>query len=202
MSIKTAVLGGSFDPVHLGHMFALECAIKNTDYRHFIIVPAKLSNFKQNSRPVASDKHRMNMLEIALEDFRRNHYIPADVSIEISDIEIARGGISYTSDTIRQLISLYNLDKAGMIIGDDHLEKLQDWHDFDYLKKNVCFLICPRENTKEVWDKIPAGLDYIRICENTTSPESSSSIRSGVYGFENYLSDGVLDYVRKNKLYN
>jgi len=54
-SDKTAILGGSFDPVHLGHMFLLHCAVSMTDYSSFLIIPAKVSNFKQDNSP--SGKH-------------------------------------------------------------------------------------------------------------------------------------------------
>ena len=90
---KVAVLGGSFDPVHLGHLFLLHCAISMTDYRRFLIIPAKVSNFKQDSCPQASDADRLNMLHLALEDFRDLYPEDSGAEIEISTMELERGGV-------------------------------------------------------------------------------------------------------------
>ena len=118
---KVAVLGGSFDPVHLGHLFLLHCAISMTDYERFLIIPAKVSNFKQDSRPKASDLDRLNMLRLALEDFREIYPEDSMAEIEISTMELERGGVSYTSDTIRQIKENTSSSRIGLVMGDDHI---------------------------------------------------------------------------------
>ena len=198
---KVAVLGGSFDPVHLGHLFLLHCAISMTDYRRFLIIPAKVSNFKQDSRPQASDADRLTMLRLALEDFRDLFPEDSGAGIEISTMELERGGVSYTSDTIRELKIQLDDPMIGLIMGDDHISGLTRWHDFDYLKQNVEFLICRRESSMSNW-KLPEDICYRALIPSDIAPQSSSAIRTDLEGNLDYLSRRVREYVKANNLYN
>ena len=198
---KVAVLGGSFDPVHLGHLFLLHCAISMTDYRRFLIIPAKVSNFKQDSRPQASDADRLTMLRLALEDFRDLYPEDAGAEIEISTMELERGGVSYTSDTIRELKIQLDDPMIGLIMGDDHISGLTRWHDFDYLKQNVEFLICRRESSTSNWN-VPEDICYKALIPSDVAPQSSSAIRTDLEGNLDYLSRRVREYVKANNLYN
>ena len=198
---KVAVFGGSFDPVHLGHLFLLHCAISMTDYRRFLIIPAKVSNFKQDSRPQVSDADRLNMLHLALEDFRDLYPEDSGAEIEISTMELERGGVSYTSDTIRILKAKLDSDRIGLVMGDDHISGLTRWHDFDYLKQNVEFLICRRESSTSEWN-IPEDLYYKALIPSDVAPQSSSAIRTDLEGNLDYLSRRVREYVKANNLYN
>lgn len=202
MSEKTAMLGGSFDPVHLGHLFLLHCAVTLTDYNRFILVPAKLSNFKQNSRPVASDSQRLEMLKLALDDYYRIYPKDRKAEIIISDIELKRGGVSYTSDTVDYLLEKYSVGKVGLIMGDDHIAGLKNWHNFEDLKTKVQFLICNRNNENDEWKKLPDGIDFVRLNPDTVAVENSTSVRNNVLEYLNYLPDEVASYVRENNLYN
>ena len=201
---KTAILGGSFDPVHLGHLFLLHCAVSMTDYTSFILIPAKVSNFKQGNRPKASDSQRLEMLALALMDY--HDIYPGDkADIRISTMELDRGGVSFTSDTIRLLKSGAGCDAAdrriGLIMGDDHVGGLSRWHDFGYLKDNVEFLICRRNPDGECWDSLPEGLCYRRLEPQELAPQSSSAVRSDPDGNSGFLSARVGAYVKANGLY-
>ena len=198
---KIAVLGGSFDPVHLGHLFLLHCAVSMTDYTRFLLIPAKLSNFKQDSSPLASDSNRLGMLSLALEDYRDIYPQDRDVEIEVSDMEISRGGVSYTSDTIRILKEKYPEAQIGMVIGDDHVQGLGRWHDFEYLKENVEFLICRRYGADDIWNRLPEGIRYRKMEPQELAPQSSSAIRADRDANMDYLSPRVREYVRAENLY-
>ena len=197
---KTAILGGSFDPVHLGHLFLLHCAVSMTDYKSFLIIPAKVSNFKQDNSPKATDEQRLEMLRLALCDYHELY--PKDkADISISTMELERGGVSYTSDTIRILKEKLGAGRIGMVMGDDHIEGLTRWHDFPYLKDNVEFLICRRNPEGTCWDTLPEGLCYKKLEPSDVAPQSSSAIRENVSGRGDYLSRRVGEYVRANNLY-
>ena len=198
---KVAVLGGSFDPVHLGHLFLLHCAISMTDYERFLIIPAKVSNFKQDSRPKASDADRLNMLRLALEDFRDLYPGDCTAEIEISSMELGRGGVSYTSDTVRQIKEQTGAERIGLVMGDDHISGLQRWHDFEYLKENVEFLICRRDSLDASWD-LPDGIVFKALVPSCVAPQSSSAIRSDLDGNLDYLSQRVREYVKAHDLYD
>ena len=197
---KTAILGGSFDPVHLGHLFLLHCAVSMTDYRSFLIIPAKVSNFKQDNSPKATDEQRLEMLTLALSDYH-DLYPQDKADISISTMELERGGVSYTSDTIRILKEELGVDRIGLVMGDDHIEGLTRWHDFPYLKDNVEFLICRRNPDGTCWDTLPEGLCYKKLEPLDVAPQSSSAIRENVSGRGDYLSRRVGEYVRANNLY-
>ena len=197
---KTAILGGSFDPVHLGHLFLLHCAVSMTDYKSFLIIPAKVSNFKQDNSPKATDEQRLEMLRLALCDYHELY--PKDkADISISTMELERGGVSYTSDTIRILKEKLGAGRIGMVMGDDHIEGLTRWHDFPYLKDNVEFLICRRNPEGTCWETLPEGLCYKKLEPSDVAPQSSSAIRENVSGRGDYLSRRVGEYVRANNLY-
>ena len=197
---KTAILGGSFDPVHLGHLFLLHCAVSMTDYKSFLIIPAKVSNFKQDNSPKATDEQRLEMLRLALCDYHELY--PKDkADISISTMELERGGVSYTSDTIRILKEKLGAGRIGIVMGDDHIEGLSRWHDFPYLKDNVEFLICRRNPEGTCWDTLPEGLCYKKLEPSDVAPQSSSAIRENVSGRGDYLSRRVGEYVRANNLY-
>ena len=197
---KTAILGGSFDPVHLGHLFLLHCAVSMTDYKSFLIIPAKVSNFKQDNSPKATDEQRLEMLKLALCDYH-DLYPQDKADISISTMELERGGVSYTSDTIRILKEKLGAGLIGIVMGDDHIEGLTRWHDFPYLKDNVEFLICRRNPEGTCWDTLPEGLCYKKLEPSDVAPQSSSAIRENVSGRGDYLSRRVGEYVRANNLY-
>ena len=197
---KTAILGGSFDPVHLGHLFLLHCAVSMTDYKSFLIIPAKVSNFKQDNSPKATDEQRLEMLRLALCDYH-DLYPQDKADISISAMELERGGVSYTSDTIRILKEKLGAGRIGMVMGDDHIEGLSRWHDFSYLMDNVEFLICRRNPEGTCWDTLPVGLCYKKLEPSDVAPQSSSAIRENVSGRGDYLSRRVGEYVRANNLY-
>jgi len=105
--------GGSFDPIHLGHIaLALELLEKN-NLNEVIFCPASCSPFKSSAPPRVSDEHRLAMLTLALDH----------PQFKLSSIEIDRGGASYTIDTIRTL----NLPSIRLILSKETATHLSDW---------------------------------------------------------------------------
>ncbi len=200
-TIKTAILGGSFDPVHLGHLFLLHQAVSLTDYRQFIIVPALLSNFKQDSKPVTSAEDRLKMIELSILDYKEL-YPEDDGRIIVSDTEFRRGGVSYTYDTVLEIKKELKIqDRLGLIIGDDHIRKLKQWYKFDELVNEVEFLICPRNEDVQVFDLIPDNVVYKKLECGTTALENATAIRNNLKENLSYLSGRVKKYVREKNLY-
>ena len=199
---KTAMFGGSFDPVHLGHLFLLHKAVESTSYERFVIVPAYMSNFKQDKYLSATPEQRLEMMKLALEDYRKIYRNDRPAEFVVSDEELSRQGVSYTYDTVVSIRERYNLtDRLGMLIGDDHLERLSQWYRFEELKDIVTFIICPRENEKPNWSLIPNGCDYIALDTERLAPESATRVRDNIDAFMTDLPEKVRDYVRKNNLY-
>ena len=198
---RIAILGGSFDPVHLGHLFLLHCAISMTEYRSFLLIPAKVSNFKQDRRPQASDSDRLNMLNLAIEDFRELYPQDSVADIRTSTMELDRGGVSYTSDTVKQIRESNPNASIGLIMGDDHVGGLSRWHEFDYIKENVEFLICRRYGSCSIWESLPEGIRFRALDPKDAAPQSSSAIRDDLESNLDYLPRRVRAYVKANGLY-
>lgn len=198
---KTAILGGSFDPIHLGHLYLLHSAVTHTDYSRYIVIPAKISNFKLDAKPVSSDKDRMNMVNLAIEDYHEL-YPEDDRLIVSSDIEITRGGISYTYDTVVELKKMYGITgRLGLIMGDDHIAALKRWYKYDQLKEEVEFIICPRDHRNDT-EKIPDDIVYRLLEVSRTKEENATAVRENFAKYEKYLSKRVLNYARENNLYS
>ncbi|MFA5927909.1 MAG: nicotinate-nucleotide adenylyltransferase [Candidatus Margulisiibacteriota bacterium] len=123
--MKTAILGGIFDPVHNEHLHIARMA--RDQYRcKVVFVPSFLPPHKQ--MPAASAKDRVEMLKLAL----------ADTGFRISLCEIVRGGNSYTIDTVREL------KPDHVICGEDAYQDIDTWKEAELLKKSVHFIVIPR----------------------------------------------------------
>ena len=190
--LRTALMGGSFDPPHLGHMHIMHEVAQLTPIRRLLIVPTNISNFKQESRP-ASFSDRARMLELLISDYREIY--PSDgLEVGISRWEGENGGISYTADTVRHFLPLIaDGGRVNFIIGDDILPTLAGWHDYGFLKDHVRFWCFSRNGRVSP----PDGADIIMIsCEMLTA--SSTGIRNGD---ERMLSERVRNYIHEHDLY-
>lgn len=192
-SKRTLLYGGTFDPVHKGHLHLLEMAGKYTDYERVILMVARLSNFKQDRAPV-SGEDRTRMLEIAIDEFRASH--PAfPLEIIISTMELERKGVSYTYDTVCDIYREYHVEgKLGFLMGDDLLASLDHWYRYEDLKEKLEFVCFSRDGKK-----VPENLDAIvRMIASPVLEASSTEVRSGDLS---NLTDGVRSYILEHGLY-
>ena len=193
MKSDTALLGGSFNPVHIGHLHLIHDAYSLASIKRVVLIPALLSNFKRSSHPLAFEQ-RVKLIELAIADYR-DIFPSDDVEIEISLVEKERGGISYTSDTIRYFLPLYGKqDKINFIIGDDLVENLDKWHEYPFLRDHVRFLCFQREGAAV---RYPEDADIV-FFNNQKVVSSSSSVRDGVLDM---LSARVRRNVEEKRLY-
>jgi nicotinate-nucleotide adenylyltransferase len=134
MSEKTieriGVFGGSFDPVHIGHLTIAQDAVEQLELNRLIFVPAAVPPHKQE-KTLVEGRHRFEMLQLATE---------ANLSFEVSDMELQRGGVSYTFDTMTQV--QFEHPGAGLffIVGLDSLVELHLWRNVDKLLE-LCTIV-------------------------------------------------------------
>jgi nicotinate-nucleotide adenylyltransferase len=132
--VKIGFLGGSFDPVHFGHLLAAQDAYEQHRLDRLIIVPAAQAPLKPaDIQTPAAD--RLAMLRAATE---------WDTRFEISDLELQRGGVSYTIDSARHFRGLYPNDDLFWVIGGDQLPLLHLWKDIGELARLVEFIFLER----------------------------------------------------------
>ena len=163
--MKIALFGGSFDPVHKGHLAIAEEACRCCRFDRFFFVPAALSPFKHPG--TVSADFRLKMLEDALKG------VP-DLPVEIDRSEIDRGGLSFSIDTIRSVRNRFPEASVTWIAGDDILPDLPRWKDPEELSRMTDFLIF-RRSGGEI-PVFPKGF-RIRFLEISPIPYSSSEIR-------------------------
>lgn len=192
MKYRAALLGGSFNPIHIGHLSLIHDAYLFLGLEKIILLPALLSNFKRDSNPLGFDE-RLNLINLAIMDYR-DLYPSDNIDIVVSLIEKERGGISYTSDSIKAFYSDFAEEgKVNFIMGDDLLSNLELWHDFEYLKGHVRFFCFNRGGVLRHVEGVE-----IHFFNNEKIVSSSTEIRGG--DFSN-LSARVRKYVKDKGLY-
>ncbi len=117
----TGILGGTFDPVHTGHLILAQEAMEKLDLSRILFIPCNQPPHKSAVRLTAA-RHRLAMLEMAIE---------GNPAFEASDIEIRRGGVSYAVDTLRALSGQAQSPENVFIIGADTLPELHLWHEIE-----------------------------------------------------------------------
>lgn len=122
-SERIGVFGGSFDPVHMGHLTIAQDAVEQLELNRLIFVPAAVPPHKQG-KTLVEGRHRFEMLQLATE---------ANLSFEVSDMELQRGGISYTFDTMTQIQFEHPGAELFFIVGLDSLVELHLWKNIEQL---------------------------------------------------------------------
>lgn len=131
--MKIAIYGGTFDPIHHGHLILAREARERLGLDKIIFVPAAVSPFKVNT--AASGELRLSMLRAAIED---------EPGFAIDDCELRRPPPSYTIDTVNEIAKRENAAEIYCLIGDDNVRDLPKWHRADELKNMVRFIVLDR----------------------------------------------------------
>ncbi len=118
ISERIGVFGGSFDPVHIGHLIIAQDAVEQLELDRLIFVPTAVSPHKLHRAPTEG-RHRFEMLQLATEN---------NLRFEVSDLELSRGGVSYTFDTIQHLRAEHPDAELFFVVGLDSLVELHRWH--------------------------------------------------------------------------
>lgn len=191
--MKIAFMGGSFDPVHFGHLIAAQDVLEQMKVDRLILVPAAQAPLKPNEVQSGPDD-RLAMLRAAVE---------WDARMEISDHELRKGGVSYTIDSVLHFRALFPGDRLFWVIGGDQLPKLHLWHRIAELVPLVEFIFLERPGhpPKEHPD-IP-GLRLHR-CDGHLIEISSTELRARVRAgrsLDYFVPHKTIVYIREKGLY-
>jgi len=193
--VKLAILGGSFDPVHVGHLFLADAALCALAYDRIILIPAFQSPFKAGVEN-ATSRDRLEMLASS---------IAGDPRLTIDDCEIRREGVSYTIDTLKDIIERYKPDgKPGLIIGDDLVSTFDQWHSPEEIASLADVIIARRlSGTSE--GCVTGNFPYPHInLANEIMSISSSQIREKIGRNENWrylVPAGARHLIKEKRLY-
>lgn len=194
MKKKIGFFGGTFDPIHFGHI-NLAVHMLETQVDEIFICPASLSPHKESTTPVAKE-HRREMVRLAIE--------PLEPRFKLIDLELDRPGPSYTIDTVQILLQEFKNDSFRLVIGQDVLAGLSRWKDVETLLELAPPLVGARPsqlNVLDPWVKkvIEKGLISTSIME-ISSTEIRQRLRQGLF-CGHLVPAKVLDYIYANHLY-
>ncbi|HLV09472.1 MAG TPA: nicotinate-nucleotide adenylyltransferase [Halanaerobiales bacterium] len=193
-----AIFGGTFDPIHLGHLLIAQQALSFFSLDEVIFMPAGIPPHKNKKGLTPSDK-RLKMVKKAIRD---------NPSFSCSDYEFKKEGCSYTADTLRYFKQLQIADKIYLIIGADSLLQIFSWQEPRYLLKNGYFIVARRPgfelNGVLAKDKYSPYRKRIFIMDMIETGFSSTLIRKLVRegrSIKYQTRDEVVDYINRHALY-
>ena len=189
--MRIGLFGGSFDPVHLGHLLVALAAREELQLDRLIFVPATQSPFKPERKPTAA-RERVRLLRLALAGW---------AWCEIDEQELQRGGISYTIDTLRDYSKRFPMAEIFYLIGADHATQLHRWRAADELARLARFVVIPRPGQPIL--TLPAGFQGQQLAGFAVAI-SSSQIRERVkegQAIEPLVPAAVAEAIRNNGLY-
>lgn len=189
---KVGIFGGTFDPIHYGHLITAQSVRELRKLDKIIFIPAYISPHKSQVE-TSSPEDRLNMINIAIDgvDF-----------FDCSDVEIKKGGISYTVDTLKELKEKY--DEIEFIIGYDNIFQFHTWKDPDEIMKLATIVVLKRKSSHapEFKDKYYNQAVFVQ----TRGIEiSATDLRERVkkeLPINFLVPPKVMEYIYKNKLYN
>ena len=185
-----AIFGGTFDPIHNGHVHVISEILKSEKFSKLVIVPAGKPWQKS---PTASASDRLKMTKLAL----------GNLDVEVSDCEIKRDAPSYAIDTVRDLHSLNPEFSMTWIIGSDAIPGLSTWKRVDELASQVNFLIVLRPGHVVDQSAIPHFITWTSI-EIQARDISATQVREKVSArsdISDLVPPSVAAYIYEKKLY-
>jgi nicotinate-nucleotide adenylyltransferase len=180
--MRLGLYGGTFDPIHNGHLHVITQLLSHNIVDRILLVPAGEPRLRENA-PVASGAARRAMCQLALKD------LPSEIStkVEVNPIEILRMGPSYTIDTVEAIKQAYPDYEIVLIVGTDAYEKIDQWHRVDELLKLVTLEVIQRpgyfsDSARDI-DAIDLSATQVRLHQS------------------DQLSPSVAAYIKENNLY-
>ena len=195
---RIGVFGGTFDPVHVGHLAAARAALECARLDRVVFVPTGQPPHRPAASASAEDRLEMTRLATSDED-----------QFAVSDVELRRPGASFTSDTLRELHELEPRADLFLILGWDAARLFRSWHEQDEVRKlaTVVVMARPGVGSPQPADLDAAGLDGQQaiVCTTSTPDVSASSIRRDIRNgrsIEGKVPPAVERYISDLRLYS
>jgi nicotinate-nucleotide adenylyltransferase len=188
---RIGLFGGSFDPVHLGHLLVAQAAREELDLARLFFIPAAQSPFKPDSQPTPSPE-RLRLLRLAL---------AGKSWCEVDEQEIARGGVSYTIDTVRDYARRFPKAQQFYLIGADHVPQLPQWRAAEELAQLVEFVVIPRPGQPSSAFPAPfRGRWLTGFPLGIASSQIRERVKAGL-PIDHLVPAPVAETIRNNRLY-
>ena len=190
--MKIGILGGTFDPIHEGHLVLAREAVKQFQLSKVVFIPASIPPFKTLRPGLTSAPHRYRMVELAIRE---------EPNFEISDVELSRPDVSYTVDTLRILKEQYPSAELYLILGQDSFNELPMWKDPEEISRLARFLVASREGVtaKSLYEKKVQWLNMPFV--SVSSSAIREQIRQGKALARGTLPAQVRSYIQRMNFY-
>lgn len=198
------MLGGSFDPPHIGHLLLATDALEHLALDHVVVIPAGAQPLKPvhpDGSPVVSPHHRLAMAHTCFSGMSR---------VTVDSVEVDRGGLSYMVDTVMELRRRWPLAELLMLLGDEAVAQLDRWKDPQRLLQLAQLVVVDRTGDRAgvgpwlPWSAWPDILPPIRLAMRRVEI-SSSEIRARVaagQSIRGFVPDAVAAYIASHGLYS
>ncbi len=189
--LKIGIYGGSFDPVHTGHLLVAQAAVEELGLDRIFFVPVAQSPFKTENQ-ITPAEIRLRLLRLAL---------AGKPNCEIDGQEIQRGGVSYTINTLRDYAKRFPAAELFYLIGADNAAKLNEWREAGELAKLAEFVAVPRPGGAT--PIFPAPFRGRTLCGfpfGVSSSEIRTRVKAGL-PIENLVPPAVAEAIRESKIY-
>ncbi len=197
---RIGIYGGTFNPPHLGHARAAQHAIRQLQLDKLLVIPSCISPHKQLPENSATAQQRLQMLQLCMGDM---------TGVEVSDVELQRGGASYTYETVEQLRREHPGKELILFMGTDMFLSFHTWKNPAQIIQNAALGVFYRGQKDEI-NAIAKQREFLEskgarvyLVENPVTVISSTDLRRMLWFqcAEDFIDSGVLDYIRSNRLY-
>ena len=191
--MKIGFLGGSFDPLHLGHLVIAQDALEGAGLDRVDFIPAAVSPLKGREL-TATAAQRLEMVRLA---------VAGDPRFGVLDLELRRGGTSYTVDTVRELRGRLPGAELYWVIGTDQMVRLAEWKDIGELVRLVEFVHLTRPGVAEAAPPAIPGLKLHRVAGHEVAISSSELRERANRGLPlwPFVPLKVADFIEAQSLY-
>lgn len=201
--MRIGIFGGTFDPPHVGHISAAKSFLERVELDVLYVIPVYMPPHK-DKHSETTEQDRLSMSRLAFSSISDK--------IFVSDMEILRGGRSYTADTIKQIKSENEGAEIYFLCGTDMILTMDSWYKPEYIFANATIVYARRENDAEITQKIAEKCELYKekygakiiYIENVAIEASSTEIREAILKNNEgnrLLSMPVYNYIKDNNLY-
>ncbi len=197
---RMGILGGTFNPIHIGHLRMAECAREALDLDTVLIMPTG-NSYMKNAKNILSGEIRLKMVELSTD---------SNPWFKPSDLEIKRNGHTYTFETLEQLHSIYPNTEFYFIVGADCLFSIERWYKPERIFEQCTLLAANRNDVsvQEIFDKCDdlrnrfhAKIQLFDMPQMDISSSMIRNLKREGKSIRYYVAESVLDYINTNHLY-
>ena len=192
--MRIGIFGGTFNPIHMGHLITIECIRSEFALDRVILIPARIPVHKEVACSISAED-RLHMVKLAAEGVEW---------LGISLLEIEKDAPSYTIDTVNDLMKIYSGSELFLIIGGDSFNEIGTWMRYRELVRMIPLIVMKRHDSMEYRRDIIEMCREVSFADNPIIGISSTAVRERIRrkgSVRFHLPDRVADYIKTKGLY-